>query len=111
MHGGNPLNLAYLSKMETYGAENSAPEFYHGWFKDGSEWDSAEKSLYGPAPGFVPGGVTHSPALGAALQGMSESLTIETGGSLDIATEAVFNAYGVVSLSGNLAISGRMVLN
>jgi len=55
-HGVNPLNLVYLSNMNTYGAENSATEIYHQWFADGSDWDSSLTSLYGPAPGYVPGG-------------------------------------------------------
>jgi len=55
-HGLNPLNLVYLSNMGCYGAENSATEIYHQWFLDGSDWDSSLTSLYGPAPGYVPGG-------------------------------------------------------
>ncbi len=56
LHGVNPLSYVYLSNMGDYGAENSIPEFYHGWFCDGSDWDNVNTSLYGPAPGFVPGG-------------------------------------------------------
>ncbi len=56
LHGINPFAYVYLSNMGDYGAENSIPEFYHGWFHDGSVWDNANTSLYGPAPGFVPGG-------------------------------------------------------
>jgi hypothetical protein len=56
LHGINPFAYVYLSNMGDYGAENSIPEFYHGWFCDGSVWDNANTSLYGPAPGFVPGG-------------------------------------------------------
>jgi len=55
-HGVNPLNLVYLTNMSCYGAENSATEIYHQWFSDGSEWDNSLTSLYGPAPGYVPGG-------------------------------------------------------
>jgi len=55
-HGVNPLNLVYLSNMNNYGAENSATEIYHQWFLDGSDWDNSLTSLYGPAPGYVPGG-------------------------------------------------------
>ncbi|MBA3648622.1 MAG: glycoside hydrolase family 9 protein [Chitinophagales bacterium] len=57
MHGVNPLTHVYLSNMSTYGAENSVLEFYNSWFKDGSPlWDRVGTSVYGPAPGFVPGG-------------------------------------------------------
>jgi len=55
-HGVNPQGLVYLSNMSSYGAERSLNEIYHGWFWDGSDWDNAATSLYGPAPGFVPGG-------------------------------------------------------
>lgn len=57
IHGLNPLNKVYLSNMNTYGADNSVSEFYHGWFKDGSSlWDKVGVSTYGPAPGFLVGG-------------------------------------------------------
>ena len=56
MHGVNPMGLTYLSNMAAYGAEGSIQEFYHSWFFDGTVWDNATTSLYGPAPGFVPGG-------------------------------------------------------
>ena len=56
LHGVNPLNLVYLSNMNNFGAEKSCDEIYHGWFDDGTNYDNASTSLYGPAPGFVPGG-------------------------------------------------------
>ena len=56
MHGLNPLGVVYLSNMAGYGAEVSLNEIYHSWFGDGTDWDNAQTSLYGPAPGFVPGG-------------------------------------------------------
>ncbi len=55
-HGVNPLNLVYLSNMNDFGAENSAPEMFHQWFANGSSWDNSSTSLYGPAPGFITGG-------------------------------------------------------
>lgn len=56
-HGVNPTAFSYLSNMSVYGAENSINEFYHSWFEDGSAlWDRAGTSVYGPAPGYVPGG-------------------------------------------------------
>ena len=42
--------------MSSYGAEKSANQIYHTWFANGSVWDDATTSIYGPAPGFVPGG-------------------------------------------------------
>jgi len=38
------------------GAENSVTQFYHAWFKDGSQWDEVGRSRIGPAPGFLVGG-------------------------------------------------------
>lgn len=55
-HGVNPLSLVYLSNMYAYGAEKSINEIYHTWFNNGTDYDHALNSLYGPAPGFVTGG-------------------------------------------------------
>ncbi len=59
LHGLNPLDLVYLSNMETFGADNSVQEMYHLWFRDGSQWDSFSDSQ-GPVPGFLVGGVNAS---------------------------------------------------
>lgn len=57
LHGVNPTCFAYISNMGAFGAENSINEFYNSWFVDGSAlWDRVGVSLYGPAPGFLPGG-------------------------------------------------------
>ena len=57
LHGVNPLNKCYLTNMSAFGAENSVRQIYHGWFCEGSKlWDEAGVSIYGPVPGFVPGG-------------------------------------------------------
>jgi len=56
MHGVNPMGITYLTNMYNYGAERCANEMYHGWFNDGTNWDNALTSQYGPAPGYVPGG-------------------------------------------------------
>lgn len=56
LHGVNPLNKVFVSNMGAYGAENSCNEIYHYWFYDGTDWDNAEVSLYGPAPGFLVSG-------------------------------------------------------
>lgn len=56
LHGVNPLNLTYLSSMGEAGAENSIKEIYHAWFGDGTIWDNADNTTYGPPPGYVSGG-------------------------------------------------------
>jgi hypothetical protein len=56
IHGVNPNAIVYLSNMNGFAAEYSVDEFYHGWFWDGTDWDNVQTSLYGPAPGFMPGG-------------------------------------------------------
>ena len=70
MHGINPLAITYLSNMGNFGAESSVPEFYHGWFHDGTNWDNAVTSLYGPAPGYVPGGPNPHYSPDAAYTGL-----------------------------------------
>ncbi|MGQ0829616.1 MAG: glycoside hydrolase family 9 protein [Bacteroidota bacterium] len=60
-HGVNPNSKTYLTNMGKFGAENSVTSVYHSWFYDGSAlWDEVGVSTYGPAPGFVPGGVNPS---------------------------------------------------
>ncbi len=57
IHGANPMSFAYLTNMNSFGAENSVSTIYHTWFHDGDVlWDEAGVSTYGPAPGFLPGG-------------------------------------------------------
>ncbi|MEL6986689.1 MAG: glycoside hydrolase family 9 protein, partial [Bacteroidota bacterium] len=55
-HGINPLGIVYLSNMGDYGAERSCNEIYHGWFAPGTDYDNAQTSAHGPAPGYIPGG-------------------------------------------------------
>lgn len=55
LNGVNPLGLCYLSNMGVAGAENSVTTLYHGWFADGTEWDSPVNGI-GPPPGYLVGG-------------------------------------------------------
>ena len=84
-HGQNPLGMTYLSNMSAYGGEHSSYQFFHSWFGAINDPESVawyrglpqgvtepdypyfkgvdnygisdnNFSLYGPAPGFVPGG-------------------------------------------------------
>ena len=56
LHGVNPISRVMLTNMNDFGAEKSANEMYHSWFADGTNYDNALTSLYGPAPGYQPGG-------------------------------------------------------
>lgn len=56
LHGTNPLGIVYLTNMAGSGAHRSVSEIYHPWFFNGSAWDSANDSLYGPAPGLLTSG-------------------------------------------------------
>jgi hypothetical protein len=56
-HGVNAMGIVYLTNMYAYGAEKSANEIFHAWFRDGdSTYDNAQTSRLGPPPGYVPGG-------------------------------------------------------
>lgn len=55
-HGVNPPGLTYLTNLGSLGAGGSVNETYHAWFADGTVWDSAATSLFGPAPGYLTGG-------------------------------------------------------
>jgi endoglucanase len=64
-HGVNPMQIVYLSNMYPYGATDSVNEIFHTWFFDGTKWDNAKTSEFGPAPGYVAGGPNHSYCEGA----------------------------------------------
>jgi endoglucanase len=64
LHGVNPLGLAYLSNMGSYGAATSVTCFFHTWFTNGSpRWSQVGVSTYGPPPGYLPGGPNPSYAI------------------------------------------------
>ena len=56
VHGMNALGLCMLTAMQPYGAPSSVRETYHGWFADGTPFDRAGSSEFGPPPGFLVGG-------------------------------------------------------
>ncbi len=61
LHGVNPMGKAYLTNMNSFGAENSVNQIFHMWFFDGSaKWDDARTSTYGPAPGYLVGGPNYN---------------------------------------------------
>ncbi|HKQ46939.1 MAG TPA: glycoside hydrolase family 9 protein [Phycisphaerae bacterium] len=55
-HGVNPMGFTYLTNMGDFGAQSSVNEMYHAWFADGTVWDSAATSPFGPPPGYLTGG-------------------------------------------------------
>ena len=66
-HGVNPQGMVYLSNMYNFGADRSANEIYHTWFNDGTVYDNALTSLYGPAPGFLTGGANKDFSVGSIV--------------------------------------------
>jgi len=55
-HGINPQGMVQMSNMYELGGDRCVNQIYHQWFWDGTQWDDALTSTYGPAPGFVTGG-------------------------------------------------------
>ncbi len=56
LHGVNPKGIVMLTNMYEYVADSSANEMHHYWFWDGTIYDNAVISPWGPAPGYVTGG-------------------------------------------------------
>ena len=71
LHGANPQGKVMMSAMNDYGADNSCNEIYHIWFGDGTDYDNAESSLFGPPPGYIPGGANPNYAPDNAYTGPS----------------------------------------
>ncbi|MBK7524952.1 MAG: glycoside hydrolase family 9 protein [Saprospiraceae bacterium] len=61
IHGRNPVGLCFLTNMEHLNAGKSINTIYHNWFRHGHNlWGDVRRSTYGPAPGFLSGGVNPS---------------------------------------------------
>ncbi len=56
VHGVNPLQLVYLTRMEAFGSTKSITRMYHTWFGHGTQWDALGVSQFGPPPGYLSGG-------------------------------------------------------
>jgi subtilisin family serine protease len=61
VHGRNPVGLCFLSNMEHLCADRSINTVYHNWFHYGNPiWGDVRRSVYGPVPGLLSGGVNPS---------------------------------------------------
>lgn len=49
-HGRNPLGWTFVTQAQRFGADKPITQIYHGWFHDGTKWDT------NPAPGILAGG-------------------------------------------------------
>lgn len=57
-HGMNPMGNCFLTNAGACGGDKFTMQIYHGWFGDGSIYDSTA-SYIGPPPGFVPCGIDY----------------------------------------------------
>lgn len=51
-HGVNPNDFCYLTNSDTFGADHRITQIYHGWFGDGTMYDSSANYI-GPPPGYL----------------------------------------------------------
>lgn len=58
IHGVNPNGYCYLSNSWQFGANNSIWQIYHGWFGDGTMYDSTANYI-GPPPGYLTCGANY----------------------------------------------------
>lgn len=91
LHGTNPLGLAYLSNMASYGAVDSVTCFFHTWFAhDSALWSKvgAGVSTYGPPPGYLPGGPNPGYTIDACCSSSSNSCSTQAGCSANVSPPA-----------------------
>jgi endoglucanase len=69
IHGVNAIGKVMMTNMNELGAHNSANEMYHLWFGDGTDFDHALNSIYGPPPGYVTGGINKNYTHDASISG------------------------------------------
>lgn len=68
IHGLNAVNYCFLTNGNAFGADHFTMQIYHGWFGDGTMYDSTA-SYIGPPPGYLPGGVNANYSPDAAYSG------------------------------------------
>lgn len=111
-HGVNPLNLVYLTNMNSLGAEKSLNEMFHNWFSDGTVWDNAQTSTYGPPPGFVTGGPNQyyyanpnlSPPYNQPVQKSYLDFNTEADSSWEISEPAIYYQASYIRLLAQVMI-------
>lgn len=113
-HGVNPQGIVYLSNMYSYGAERSVNEIFHTWFNDGTDWDNALTSPYGPAPGFLAGGPNQAytgTLLPPANQPLLKSFLDYNDGFNDVAYEitepAIYYQAAYIQLLSNYVVKNN----
>jgi hypothetical protein len=52
IHGINPNRYCYLTNSDAFGADYPIMQIYHGWFGDGTIYDSTANYI-GPPPGYL----------------------------------------------------------
>ena len=112
-HGVNPLGIVYLSNMYTYGGDRCINEIYHTWFNDGTDYDHALTSLYGPAPGYVVGGPNQNFSIGSIAppsgQPIQKSYLDWNGGwpqnSWEISEPAIYYQSAYIRLLANYVVA------
>lgn len=68
IHGVNATGYCFLTNGSAFGADHYVLQIYHGWFGDGTIFDSTANYI-GPPPGYLPGGVNANYSPDAAYSG------------------------------------------
>ncbi len=114
-HGVNPFGSAYLTNMSSYGATYSMNAIFHGWyFVTSVQWGDVRTRLYGPPPGYVPGGpnastsVSLSPPAGQPRQKSyrdwnGDASTGDAQSSWDITEPGIYYQAAYVKLAAAFA--------
>lgn len=111
LHGVNPLGMVHLTNMYALGGDYCANEIYHGWFLDGTIYDSVlDPNNVGPPPGYLSGGCNQdftgslSPPQGQPPQ--KAYLDFNTGSpdsSWEVSEPAIYYQSAYVRLLANFA--------
>lgn len=115
-HGVNPLGIVYLTNMYQQNGDRCANEMFHTWFGDGTDWDNALTSPYGPPPGYVVGGPNSSysgslsPPAGQPLQKAYLDFNSQwPDNSWEITEPAIYYQAAYVRLLSNFVQNGTTV--